>query len=72
MADPESNFSGSAIVYIIHPKIPLDTPFRSIVLYFFHQFRRSPRMGSVVKKRRKKMTKHKYRKRMKQMRHKNK
>jgi hypothetical protein len=29
-------------------------------------------MGSVVKKRRKKMTKHKYRKRMKQMRHKNK
>ncbi len=29
-------------------------------------------MGSVVKKRRKKMSKHKYRKRMKAMRHKNK
>jgi hypothetical protein len=29
-------------------------------------------MGSVIKKRRKKMTKHKYRKRLKKMRHKNK
>ncbi|MBW1787958.1 MAG: AURKAIP1/COX24 domain-containing protein [Deltaproteobacteria bacterium] len=29
-------------------------------------------MGSVVKKRRKKMTKHKHRKRLKKMRHKNK
>lgn len=29
-------------------------------------------MGSVVKKRRKKITKHKYRKRLKMMRHKNK